>query len=563
MARKQELSARLDQVFSAARSPFRLILLTAGLLGCAGGCIASRQQPQPQQLAPSQNQSTAYGQPAIAPATDVCGPCSIPGPGTDVAATWQFAVDGAPGDAQPFVATNPARRATAIDLPTALRLVDANSPVVALARVRVDEAYLRQKQAALLWLPDLRGGPTYDRDDGRDQQSSGSIFQVSKQSLFVGGGAVLDWDTAEILFGRLAAAQLTEAAEANARIATSDVQLEVAMAYLDLLQAYGEFAIFSDAAADALALLRTAEATARADGGKTAADIYRARTELDLRRGRQYQLQAQIEVISARLNRLLLLPPTVVLKPNEPQVFPVALVPQLENLNALVSIGLSNRPEVQQSRALIAAATTRYRESRFGPFIPHIAVAYDGGTFGGGPNDRFGDFGAHGEGTAGAYWELKNLGASDVVQARVREVQVTEASLNLADVQSRVAEDVTAAARNAEADAGSIQFAEQAVIQALETWNRLRIAPAGAPEAVRQFDPLQPLIALRDLADARRAYLSSVIDFNKSQFRLYWAMGRPPLCALPEMRAQPVKTPVVPVPSAGTEDLPPPARSGR
>ena len=238
-----------------------LALLVTGLLIFAGGCIAPRQKPEPQQLAPPQNRPTLYGQPNIASATGVSAPLSSPGPQANAAATPQIVGDVAPRDAETFVATNPAAQATAIDLPTALRLVDANSPTVALARVRVDEAYLRQKQADLLWLPDLRGGPTYDRDDGRDQQSNGGIFQVSKQNLLV-EAAVLDWDTAELLFGRLAAAQLTPAAEANARVATSDVQLDVATAYLDLLQAYGEFAIFSDAAADALELLRTAEASA-------------------------------------------------------------------------------------------------------------------------------------------------------------------------------------------------------------------------------------------------------------------------------------------------------------
>ena len=45
-----------------------------------------------------------------------------------------------------------------IDLPTALRFVDANSPTVALARDRVREAYFAERQAELAWLPDLRGG---------------------------------------------------------------------------------------------------------------------------------------------------------------------------------------------------------------------------------------------------------------------------------------------------------------------------------------------------------------------------------------------------------------------
>ena len=106
--------------------------------------------------------------------------------------------------------------ATPIDLPTALRLVDANSPTVALARQRVQEAFLRQRNAELAWLPDLQAGPTYDRHDGRDQGTNGVIVEESKQNLFVGGGAILDWNTSEIIFGRLTAARLADAARANA-----------------------------------------------------------------------------------------------------------------------------------------------------------------------------------------------------------------------------------------------------------------------------------------------------------------------------------------------------------
>src|SRR4051812_18398199 len=52
------------------------------------------------------------------------------------------------------------------DLPTALRLADAANPTVAVARTRVAEAYARQRQAELYWLPNLTSGATYQRHDG-------------------------------------------------------------------------------------------------------------------------------------------------------------------------------------------------------------------------------------------------------------------------------------------------------------------------------------------------------------------------------------------------------------
>ncbi len=451
-----------------------------------------------------------------------------------------------------------ASAAMPIDLPTALQLVDANNPTIAVARSRFREAFLAQRQAELAWLPDLRAGPTYDRHDGRDQNSNGTIFEVSKQNLFVNGQVELDWDTSELLFGRLAAQRLTQAADANARAVSSNVQLEVALAYLDLLSAYGDYAIYVDAFARAEEMLRNAESAEKAGLSKTTADINRARTEVDLRREREFQIQAQIAVASARLTRLLLLRPTVLLKPNDPAIVPVTLIGAPDRLEELVTIGLNNRPELQQNRALVAAANTRWRQAQVGFLIPHLGLTYDGGEFGGGVGDQMSDFGASSDGTAEAYWQLHNMGAGEVVQSRIRQTQANEASLNLVDVQSRVAEDVTAAAQNAAANRQAMGVAEQAVVQALETWRRLREASFGLAGAEHQYDPLGPLIALRDLADARRRYLASVIDYNRSQFQLYWALGQPPLSALPKMEPQPVTIPVVPGPYAPAEEVPPP-----
>src|SRR5262245_36618743 len=50
-------------------------------------------------------------------------------------------------------------RAELIDLPTALRLADAQNPEIAIARERIQEALAQQDRANLLWLPNLDFGP--------------------------------------------------------------------------------------------------------------------------------------------------------------------------------------------------------------------------------------------------------------------------------------------------------------------------------------------------------------------------------------------------------------------
>ena len=80
------------------------------------------------------------------------------------------AAGGSPGVAQlGFEALSPSGpeiQVLPIDLPTALRLVNASNPTIGVARARVREAYARLRQAQVLWLPNLESGPAYLRHDG-------------------------------------------------------------------------------------------------------------------------------------------------------------------------------------------------------------------------------------------------------------------------------------------------------------------------------------------------------------------------------------------------------------
>jgi hypothetical protein len=53
---------------------------------------------------------------------------------------------------------------------------------------------------------------------------------------------------------------------------------------------------------------------------------------------------------------------------------------------------------------------------------------------------------------------------------------------------------------------------------------------AGLPGATRPFEVLQPIQAL---AQTRSDYLNAVLAYNRSQFRLYRAIGQPPYLRQP------------------------------
>jgi outer membrane protein TolC len=441
-----------------------------------------------------------------------------------------------------------------IDLPTALRLANASNPTIALARERTQEAYARLRQAEVMWLPDLQGGPAYNRHDGRIQNSRGMVFSTNKQNFFIGGGAVLALDTSEALFGPLVARRLVQAQEAAARAVTDNVQLDVALAYLDLLRVYGALAVNAETLAKAEEMLRRAAAAENTGFGKTPADANRARTEVEQRRVERIDLEGQAAAVSARLAQLLLLEPTVDLWPREPAVVPIALVPDDVPLDELVATGLMNRPELAEGRALIAAALARWRQARVGPLIPRLEATYTAGEFGGGINDDFGSFGGRGDGLAQALWTFHNFGAGDVARARVQRSLYGQANLHLVEVEAQVAAEVTAAAKQVRFRLRTLASAQRGVREAEEMWRRLEAQAFGVGGPARRFDPLEPLLAEQALHEARVRYLDEVIGYNREQFRLYTALGQPPIDALPKATALPVEVPTLP---GGTLDAPP------
>jgi outer membrane protein TolC len=439
-----------------------------------------------------------------------------------------------------------------VDLPTALRLADASNPTVALARLRVAEAYARLDEAQLLWLPNLQAGTQYLRHDGEIQNALGLVFPTNKSSIFVVGGAVADVRTADALFLPLIERRLAQAQAAEGRAVSHDVQLEVALGYLDLLQAYAQLAVNADLLARAREVLNQAEIAQNTQLAKSGADVNRARTEVQLRLTERTFLRGQVRVASSRLARLLLLPPTVGLLPADPVVVPVTLLPEDGPLEPLVNQALAGRPETERARALVAAGEVRLRQGRLDPLLPRLQVGYTAGGFGGGINDQIHNFNGRGDGTAAAVWELRGLGFANAAENRVRRIQVGEANAFLQEVQARVADEVVEAAQVARARREALDSAQAAVREAVETYRKLRVIAFGMTGPKKELESLEPLLAIQLLAQARGQYLNAVMDYNRAQFRLYTAVGQPSLEALGKACRQPVEVPVTPPPYAPT-----------
>ena len=364
----------------------------------------------PASLLPAQN--TAAPVPAaIQPSTD---PTPLPAP-TPVPADT-------PKDSSPL----PGEPVSPINLPTALRLANARPLDIAIAQERVSAAAAQLDLARCLWLPTLYIGSDYFRHDGTLQDSAqGVILHNSHSSVMVGAGPSMVFAMTDAYFAPLAARQVVAAQRANLRAAANDSLLAVAEAYFNVQQARGELAGAEDTVTRSVELVRRAEQLAGTIASP--AEATRARAELARRRQAVQSAREQWRTASAELVRILRLDPLLLVNPQEPPQLEVSIVPLNRTIDELVTIALTNRPELAAQQALVQAALQRMRQEKMRPLLPSLLLrggsttpsgTLAAGVVGGGLNSSIANFGPRADFDVQLLWELQNLGFGN--HARVR-----------------------------------------------------------------------------------------------------------------------------------------------
>ena len=420
-----------------------------------------------------------------------------------------------------------------IDLATALRLANVASPTIAIAQTRVREALARVDQADALRLPTLSGGFIYQRHDGIDLRRNGQLIYVSRQGLFEGGGASLRVDLGEAYFQPLVARRLAAAEAATAQATTNNALYDVASAYFDLAQAYAQLQVNAYVLELDQQILTAARSGEKQGLLQSAADVNRAETELSLRKIERLDLQARAAVASARLVRLLVLDPVITLVPADSSLVPIDLFPPDTPLPQLVEQAVAARPELAAAMAQIEAADLRTRQARYSPFIPRTQINYLGGGFGGGVNGTLTNPAGRSDLDAQLFWELRGLGLGNLADVRLRQAERDQTVLNAVAVRAQVAAEVAEAARQTVARRASLPEARRATEQAQEMYRILSATSFGMIGPRRQFNALEPLLAVQALNQSQYSYLGAVVEYNRSQFRLLTAVGQPAVAATP------------------------------
>ncbi len=126
-------------------------------------------------------------------------------------------------------------------------------------------------------------------------------------------------------------------------------------------------------------------------------------------------------------------------------------------------------PNSPAHTALVQAAVARRKQAVMRPFIPSVFMTYAGGGLGGGANAFFGNFGPRGDAEVGLYWELQNLGFTDVAIMRRRKAELEISNLEKTRVLTQVGADIVAAFETRLAAARQIEDARETLVEAIES----------------------------------------------------------------------------------------------
>ena len=442
-----------------------------------------------------------------------------------------------PAADESVILTESATNAFPIDLPTALRLSGAENWDVQIAAEKVQEARARLDAAKLLWLPSLNGGIGYTKHDGQIQATPGQVLDVSRNSLFVGGGAnlsqapltggaggparlMVDLSLTDAIFSPLAARQVVQAEQARETVEFNDTLRDAADAYYQLVGAQGQLAMAQLNLEDARKFEKLTDSFVAAGKGSQA-DTSRARVETSRRKQAIIRAETAAKIAGVELARILRLGSETELVVFEDKPAAVEFVSEQESLSALVAHAHMFRPELAEHQAELELNRERLRAEYWRPLLPSVHVGASAGGFGGGVNDDLNQLDGRSDFDLLAVWQLKNLGFGARATQREQRSRFRQSAFANSRIRDVVAADVAKAFHEMHAQRKQLNLAETNVELSQDS-HRKNVARIRGLEGL----PLEALNALQALTSSREDYIAAVIRYNRAQVRLLHAIGR-------------------------------------
>jgi outer membrane protein TolC len=425
-----------------------------------------------------------------------------------------------------------------INLATALRLSDARPLIVAAAQASVWVAEAELFRAKLYFIPTLNIGFDYVRHDGGGPDFNKGIMTAPSVNFFYGGGGLTGTlSSTDALFQPLVTRQALNAAHWNIQAAKNDALQMTADAYFRVHQSRGIYAGALYSVERGRELVERVNNLSKELVPKVEVD--RARNMLADLEQQAVSARQQWRVASADLTQVLRLDPRAVVEPLEHDHVQITLVDPGRQLDDLMPIALTNRPELASHQALVQSMMQAVRREKARPFLPNVYLngfqtpyeLLQAGIFGLGPNSSMNQWRGRFDFSVQPLWQLDAMGLGNLARIKQQRGMQSMSIIQFFKTQDTVAGDVTRAQARVQSAAARVLQADRAMRTAIITFN-------GNYEGLRQTTrlgnvlvlvnrPQEAVFALQLLMVAFNEYFTTVAEYNRSQFELFHALGYP------------------------------------
>lgn len=415
-----------------------------------------------------------------------------------------------------------------IDLPSTLRLAAGQNLDLARSVEKVNLAAARSDQAYLSIVPDLAAGASFARQNGLLQEIGGAPIETERVNRSAGlgtstpvPGVGIELNLGEAIFDPLAARQDRKAAEASSRASEHQVMAEAAVAYFELVRAHGRLQLAREIEGASRKLAESTKSFAKAGEGLDA-DAERAMATYLLRQGDRADAEAALLIRAAGLARLLHLPSSLRLIPDEDRVAATHLVNPDESAGRMVATALRYRPEASAMQAEVAAAAHRFTSEKIQPFLPNVAAGYSSYEFAAGRGTGTDRTDSRDEVAALIYWKLDGLGFGNEAATREKRSELALVKVEEERVLDEISFEVTSGRAEVIARRSRLPIGSQAAVHARRAYEL-------TAERLMQNQglPIEALASIQTLAEAREAEIDAVLDYNIAQHKLLAALGHP------------------------------------
>jgi len=407
-----------------------------------------------------------------------------------------------------------------IDLPTALRLANAQNLDVQIARESVHQAEAQRTSAIEQFLPWISPALGYHRRDGVAQASpSGIIGNAAYQTYQPGASLTAQVTAGDAYFNSLAARRLVTASQEGLEAQQQNAVLLAAQGYFELLKSKALAEVLQGAIAISQNY-QTQLHNAVAIGIAFRGDELRVQSQTEHYQMLLRDAVAQQRVAAVDLVRVLHLDPSVDLAPRDSDLVPVVLIDTTTSPDSLVARALRTRPELRRGSAVIDASEASRRGAVYGALIPAVGVQAFTGALGGGPDSGRSRTAGMSDYSVSIGWRIGPGGLFDEGRVNAASAQLSTAKLNQQKLRESISAEVLQAVARVRAYGSQIGLAQRTLASAQEA---LRLT-----QARRQFGVgavLEDIQAQQAVTQARSDYVTAIAQFNKAQYGLAAAIG--------------------------------------